>query len=93
MLTPGRNLKINGHKVWVAGEHADNGVYFVNQTLGERMKVDPTDIAINNPSELIVVIPALAAGTYKLQLTTQFSASSLLKEPRTVIFDKVLTVQ
>jgi len=25
LITPGRNLKINGYKVRVAGEHADNG--------------------------------------------------------------------
>lgn len=93
LLTPNRNLKINGYKVRVTGEHTDNGVYFVNQTSGESTKVDPTDIVTNNPSELIVVIPGLAPGTYKLQLTTQFSAGFFLKEPRTVIFDKVLTVQ
>ncbi len=93
LLTPNRNLKINGYKVRVAGEHADNGVYFVNQASGESTKVDPTDIVTNNPSELIVVIPALPAVTYKLKLTTQFSTSTYLKEPRTVIFDKELTVQ
>ena len=93
LLTPNRNLKINGYKVRVTGEHADNGVYFVNQTSGESTKMDPTDIVTNNPSELIIVIPALVAGTYNLQITTQFSASTPLKEPRTVIFDKVLTVQ
>jgi len=92
LLTPNRNLKINGYKVRVAGEHADNGVYFVNETSGESTKVDPTDIVTNNPSELIIVIPALVAGTYKLQVTTQHTTSTPLKEPRTVIFDKVLTV-
>jgi hypothetical protein len=92
-LTPTRNLKINGSKIKVMGEHADNGVYFVNQTSGESTKVDQADIVVNNPSELIVIIPELATGTYKLQVTTQFSASSLLKDPRTVIFDKVLTAQ
>jgi hypothetical protein len=93
LLTPGRTLKINGYKLKVAGEHADNGVYFVNETSSESTKVDPTDIVTNNPSELIVMIPELAAGTYKLQLTTQFSGALFLKEPRTMIFDKVLTVQ
>jgi len=93
LLTPNRNLIINGYKIKVAGEHADTGVYFVNQTSGESTKVDTADLVTNNPSELIIMIPELAAGTYKLQVTTQFGVSSLLKEPRTVIFDKVLTVQ
>ena len=93
LLTPSRNLKINGSKIKVAGEHAGNGVYFVNQASGESTKVDPSDMVTNNPSELIIVIPELAAGTYKLQVTTQYTTGTPLKEPRTVIFDKVLTVQ
>jgi len=93
LLTPNRNLKINGSKIKVAGEHAGNGVYFVNQASGESTKVDPSDMVTNNPSELIIVIPELAAGTYKLQVTTQYNTSTPLKEPRTAIFDKVLTVQ
>jgi hypothetical protein len=43
----------------MAGGHADNGVYFVNQTSGESAQVDPSDIVTNNPSELIVLIPEL----------------------------------
>jgi len=93
LLTPNRNLKINGFKIKVSGENEANGVYFVNQTSGESTKIDPSDVVTNNPSELMVVIPELAAGTYKLQVTSQFGISSLLKEPRTVIYDKVLTVQ
>jgi hypothetical protein len=49
---------------------------------------------VNKPSELLVVIPALAAGEYKLEVTTQFSATNgkLLKEPRTGVFERILTV-
>ncbi|MDR2627457.1 MAG: DUF4469 domain-containing protein [Dysgonamonadaceae bacterium] len=44
---------------------------------------------------MIIVIPALATGTYQLEVTTQFSGNSKapLKEPRSAIFDRVLTVQ
>ncbi|MCL1911750.1 MAG: DUF4469 domain-containing protein [Leptospirales bacterium] len=49
----------------------------------------------NNPSELIVVTPDLAPGVYKVEIVTQFgnggSAKHLLKEPRTALFDRVLT--
>jgi hypothetical protein len=92
LLTPGRNLRIAGYKIKIAGEHADNGVYFTNQATGERTKVDAPDIVTNNPSELMIVTPALAAGTYRLEVTTQYSVGFLLKEPRTTIFDKTLTV-
>jgi hypothetical protein len=58
-------------------------------------KVDPKDIVINNPSELIIVIPQLIKDTYKLEITTQYSGNKrqLLNEPRTAAFDKILTVE
>ncbi|MDR0825094.1 MAG: DUF4469 domain-containing protein [Prevotella sp.] len=93
LLTPGRNLKITGHKIKIAGDNPENGVYFVNQISQARIQVEPSDIVVNNPSELIVVIPDLPISTFKLEISTQYAISSLLKEPRTVLFDKTLTVQ
>ncbi|MDR2292788.1 MAG: DUF4469 domain-containing protein [Prevotellaceae bacterium] len=93
ILTPNRNLKIAGHKLKIEGDNEANGVYFVNLNTQEHIKVDASDIAVNNPSELIIVIPDLAAGTYNLQVTTQYAAGATLKEPRTALLDKVLTVQ
>jgi nucleoid DNA-binding protein len=95
LLTAGRNLKISGHKLKIAGDNAANGVYLVNQTTGERVKTDASDIVTNNPSELIILVPALPAGTYKVEVTTQYgnNIKTLLKEPRTTVLDKVLTVQ
>ncbi len=93
LLTPGKNLKINGYKIKVAGDNENTGVYFVSQDSGEATKVDPTDIVVNNPSELLIIIPDLAIGTYKLQVTTQYSGATFLKEPRTALLDKTLTVQ
>ena len=91
-LTPGRNLRIKGSKLKLAGDNAAVGVYFVNQATNESTKVDTDDIVINNPSELLIIIPQLAVGTYTLQVTTQYGGSALLKEPRSVAFDKPLTV-
>ena len=93
LLTPNRNLRISGSKIKIAGEKAENGVYFINQESNERVKVS-SKIPFNKPSELMVVIPALAAGSYKLEIVTQFSGASKnpLKEPRSTLFDKVLNV-
>ncbi|SEM17569.1 protein of unknown function [Chryseobacterium taichungense] len=94
LLTPGRNLKIVGSKIKVAGENSSVGIYFVDVATQERTKVEPSDIVTNNPSELMVVIPALAAGTYNLEVVTQFSKNSaFLKEPRVALLDKLLTVE
>ena len=93
LLTPKHNLRISGSKIKIAGENAANGVYFVNQETNQRVKVS-SKIPVNKPSELMVVIPALAAGSYKLEIATQFSGNSnkLLKKPRSTLFDKVLNV-
>ncbi|MDR1948085.1 MAG: DUF4469 domain-containing protein [Spirochaetaceae bacterium] len=92
LLTPGRNAKISGSKLKIAGEDPSNGVYFVNGP--ERLKVDPADIVENKNAQLLVVIPPLAAGTWQLEVTTQYSGGSgLLKDPRTTAFDRPLTVE
>jgi hypothetical protein len=93
LLTPGRPLKIEGHKIKIAGDTPANGICFVNLTTAERTEVDASDIVTNNPSELIVVIPDLETGTYQVEVATQFTNSVLLKEPRTAVLDKALTVK
>jgi Domain of unknown function (DUF4469) with IG-like fold len=93
LLTPGRNLKIAGSKIKVAGNDPFIGVFFVNTTSNVRTMVEESDMVTNNPSELIVVIPALPAGTYQLEVVTQYAGSMMLKEPCTAVFDRELTVQ
>ncbi|WP_312903224.1 DUF4469 domain-containing protein, partial [Chryseobacterium taichungense] len=92
LLTPGRNLKIVGSKIKVAGDDPSVGIYFVDVATQERTKVEPSDIVTNNPSELILVIPALAAGTYNLEVVTQYGGGTPLKDARTATLDKILTV-
>ncbi|WP_245546793.1 DUF4469 domain-containing protein [Pseudopedobacter saltans] len=41
---------------------------------------------------MLVVIPDMDVGTYRLEITTQYTSGSLLKEQRTAVFDKELTV-
>jgi vacuolar-type H+-ATPase subunit F/Vma7 len=93
LLTPGRNAKIIGNKLKVIGNDESCGVYFVNADTQEQVKVDAADIVENQNAHLIIIVPALSAGTYQLKITTQFTGSAaLLKEPRTVVFDRPLTV-
>ena len=93
LLTPNRNLKIGGYRLKVVGDKPEVGIYFINQATQASVKVEPSEIVTNNPSELMIVIPELPAGEYKLQVTNQYSVGALLKEPRTTIFDKVLTME
>jgi hypothetical protein len=93
LLTPGRNLRISGNKLKIAGDDASVGVYFRNADTATEVKVDPADIVINNPSELIVIIPELDKNlTWQLVIITQYGVGFILKAPRTVTFDRILTV-
>jgi hypothetical protein len=92
LLTPGRNARIEGGKLKIAGEQPACGVYFVNAADQTRVKVDAADIVENQNAHLLVIVPALAAGTYHLEVTTQYAGSNILKEPRTTVFDRPLMV-
>jgi hypothetical protein len=74
LLTPGRNLRINGGKLKIIGDDPAAGVYFTGT--GGEVKVDETDIRENKPSEVMVIIPALAPGDYDVKLVTQFTGSA-----------------
>ena len=92
IITPNRNLKIKGSKIKLAGEDREIGVWFINQSTQAATRVDASDMVSNNPSELIIVVPELVAGTYQLEVRTQYAVSTLLKQPRTATFDKTLRV-
>jgi hypothetical protein len=94
LLTPGYNLRIAGYKLKVVGDKPGVGIRFINEDGSGVTDVPASDIVVNNPSELIIVIPGLTQGAYKLEITTQFTGNStLLKEPRTCLFNSILTVE
>lgn len=86
-ITIGRNLQIFGAKIKIAGSNPDVGIYFVNQSTNQIIKVDDSDIVVNLPSQLYIVVPQLTKGTYSLMIKTQFSRAALLKKPRLCMFD------
>ncbi|MDR1220478.1 MAG: DUF4469 domain-containing protein [Treponema sp.] len=90
-LTPGRDMKVSGVKLKIAGTDPAVGLYFVPDS-GDAVKADISDVVVNNPSELIALTPALPAGTYRVRIVTQYASSRLLKVPHTFTFDKGLTV-
>jgi hypothetical protein len=85
-LTKGRNAELKGSYLKIVGENADCGVSFTNTATKEVTKLDMPDIVINEPSRLLILVPAtLAAGEYELSVTTQYSGgNNVLKQPRSV---------
>ena len=88
-LTRGRNAEIKGTYLKIAGDNAANGIVFRNIDTKKETQLAAGDIVLNEPSRLLILVPAvLEAGEYELVVTTQFSSSkTALKEPRSAMLD------
>ena len=109
LLTPNGTLKIKGGKLKIVGDNPQIGVCFekmdkidedddipaADRVGGAVYKVDGRNMIVNNPSELIVEIPPLAAGKYRLVIRNQYGGNSQqsLKTLRETVFERILTVQ
>ena len=82
--TAGRNFIVRGAMLKVAGDHEAVGVTLTDSK-GAAVRLEEDMIVSNKPSELILLMPSdLADGEYTLTITTQYSRSVLLKEPRSL---------
>lgn len=93
-LTKGRNAELKGTYLKVVGEDPAVGIAFRNIDTNEITKLDAADIVLNEPSRLLILVPAtLAAGEYELTVTTQFTVSGkLLKQPRSVTYSEPVVI-
>ncbi|MEC5395804.1 DNA-binding domain-containing protein [Bergeyella sp. RCAD1439] len=84
-LTRGRNAEIRGTFIKIDGGNPQNGVVLKNIDTQTEVKLAPEKIALNEPSRLLILVPAdLELGNYELSITTQFTKGNvLLKDPRT----------
>ena len=90
-ITPQSTIAVFGDRLKVLGDDSSVGVFLIDK---ENQPTKITTLAENNPSKLILLLPELPAGEYRLQVTTQYAdGGHQLKEPRTGIFQKKLTVK
>lgn len=84
-MTPGRNFSIRGSYLRVVGNDAAVGVTFSHSETKAVTKLTPDFFGLNNPAELMFVVPQLASGTYELCVTTQYARNNtLLKQTRSL---------
>ncbi|MDR2071079.1 MAG: DUF4469 domain-containing protein [Treponema sp.] len=93
-LTPGGMFTAAGHKIKIAGDDPEAGVYFVPADSAAATVKVTGHLAENTASKVIGVIPALDPGKWKVEIKTQFSGSgsTMLKKPRTIASAFLLTV-
>jgi hypothetical protein len=92
-ITPDEDILITGDKIKIAPEdEAGLGVFFVDAQGTEHPVAHK--ITENLPKKLIIRVPALAAGSYTLKVTTRFSnGSTLVQEPRAITYALPLVVE
>jgi hypothetical protein len=88
-LTANGAVELAGINIKIAGDKPENGLYFVSESGSETKAVT---VITNKPSQLIALIPALAAGVYRVKVVTQYGSGKDLKEPKTTLYPKILTV-
>ena len=92
-LTPGGGVILKGYRIKIDGKAAGVGLFLTNVGTGEVTQVPMVSILDNDAGLVTFIVPAnLIAGEYLLSIVSQFSPSNVeLKEPRTYVFDHVLT--
>ena len=88
-LTPNGVMEVYGYNLKIVGDDIRCGMWFVNDA-GVETKVEI--LIENKPSKILAIIPNLAHGDYQLKVVTQYSGGTLLKNPKTVIYPKVLSI-
>jgi DNA-binding domain/Domain of unknown function (DUF4469) with IG-like fold len=86
-VTPGTIGTLQGSKLKYDPTKPDEGIYFIPTAGGAAVKV--AAVQKNKPSELIFLVPALAPGTYQLEVRARMQGGSELRTSR---LDATLTV-
>jgi len=80
-LTPNGFLSIEGNNLLITGEDANVGLHFINTSDSSKsVKLNAEDLGINTRTKLACVVPALEAGSYQIQVVTQYSKGKTLRK-------------
>jgi hypothetical protein len=92
-VTPDGDLVIEGEKIKIAPADEEGlGLFFVASDESETPVTHP--LTQNDPKKIVCRVPAtLPADTYTLKIVTRYSnGTTMLKEPRTIVYGQALTV-
>ncbi len=92
VITPNNVIQLVGSRMKIAGNTNEVGLSLRNIDDGTVTKI--TQIIINEPRQLLAMLPPLAPGSYELDLVTAFgTGSEPLKTPKSTTFNFVLSVE
>ena len=92
---PGKNIRLTGRNIKIAGTDPTVGVTFTSvEEPSTQVFVPLEDITVNEPKQLIFVLPTeVTDGLWRVTVTTQYSSGiHMVKEPRTYTLDEPIEV-
>jgi hypothetical protein len=91
-LHPGGMNRLIGKDIKIAGTDPNNGIRLIDE-VGDSTQVTTEAIGHNSPTELLFICPNLPAGTYQVEVWTQYTSGGYLMDvPRFYRFEPKLTV-
>jgi hypothetical protein len=91
MFVPGDMVAIYGSKIKIAGDHPDNGVWFIPvDDQSGRVKMDR--MGENTATKIIGLAPVTSYDKFRLEIRTQYNGTTntFLKEPRVITSEFIL---
>ncbi|MBI9064718.1 MAG: DUF4469 domain-containing protein [Marinilabiliaceae bacterium] len=91
-LTANNAIQIRGQRIKISGDDPACGLWLIHSGNAKRVKCE--QLIHNAPKALIAMVPSLPSGDYQLEIITQYvKGKNNLKEPRSVCFDRLLTIE
>jgi hypothetical protein len=89
-FTSGGVVEIRGYNLRIDGDNPKCGLWFIDDN-GNEIKAET--IIENKPSRILAMIPNLTVSNYQVKVVTQYKGSgTLLKEPKTFVYQKKIQV-
>ncbi|AEF81976.1 DUF4469 domain-containing protein [Leadbettera azotonutricia] len=82
-LSPGGMVMLRGRRIKIVGSNPACGLYLVNTADGKKTRVT-TNFATNVSTKLVFQMPVLKKGVYHIEVVTQFTGHTELKDPRII---------
>lgn len=87
-LVMNRVLVIRGEKIKITGDNPTVGLYLLHNETGNEIQFPPSALLANGDTKLELIVPELAAGSYQLKVTTQYSGNGKpLVKPRSYTYE------
>lgn len=87
-LVMNRVLVIRGEKIKITGDNPTVGLYLLHNETGKEIHFPSTALLSNGDTTLELIVPELAAGSYQLKITTQYSGNGKpLVKPRSYQYE------